>query len=374
MACKYSFIIPMLNAEATLLRALDSIKIQGMGPNDYEVLAIDNGSQDGSIAIAADWGARVLQLERSGPAAARNVGIANADGEILIFLDADTVLAPSWLSAVDQKFQMPWVDCVQTPIRPAADGQTWMLLFRKAFISAKTNDEFHYMGHVFGSLPTFNTAALAVRRRALRYGRVSFAETFQRCEDTDFTIQLLILGAHAALATDSYALVYDDRTPWQYLLRSFRTGYYQSLVTRSWGGQIQMPFKLSRSPEVGADVGAFVALNIFVQRLGALVGSVDQRSLPKRQAKALGYLGNLMFSQLHRGQRMALAPGVRIVDLGTSLVLLDLTQNDRLVFDRHEREDFLKFMQGSEVCDELVHELAARRFILIDGTGPGMEI
>jgi glycosyltransferase involved in cell wall biosynthesis len=95
-----SFIIPAHDEEALLGRTLSSIhlSVRSLG-EAYEVIVADDGSTDRTATIARDLGARVIQVNRRQIAAARNAGARNSSGEILIFVDADTVVTPPALGA-----------------------------------------------------------------------------------------------------------------------------------------------------------------------------------------------------------------------------------------------------------------------------------
>src|SRR5204863_5962074 len=85
-----SIVLPCLNEEKTLGSCLDkihqSLKDKGLG---YEIIVADNGSCDGSPAIAAARGARVVKVAVRGYGAAIQGGIAAAQGSYVIFADAD---------------------------------------------------------------------------------------------------------------------------------------------------------------------------------------------------------------------------------------------------------------------------------------------
>jgi glycosyltransferase involved in cell wall biosynthesis len=86
-----SFIIPAHNEEQLLGLALDAIANacrQLAGP--YEVIVASDGSTDRTEEIAAERGARVVNLDRRQISAARNAGAKEAIGDLLIFVDADT--------------------------------------------------------------------------------------------------------------------------------------------------------------------------------------------------------------------------------------------------------------------------------------------
>jgi len=84
-----SVIIPVYNGAAYLEEAVASIRRQAFAVD--EIVVVDDGSTDGSAALAATLGedVRVVSQDNAGPAAARNRGIEMARNEIIAFLDAD---------------------------------------------------------------------------------------------------------------------------------------------------------------------------------------------------------------------------------------------------------------------------------------------
>ncbi len=109
-----SVIIPVLNAEKTIAQCLTAIEQQDY-PNDrYEVIAVDNGSTDDTIAILNTHPQIkfIQDSQRRSPAYARNAGIKKARGEILAFLDADCRANPDWLSKIASAFSDPSIGAV----------------------------------------------------------------------------------------------------------------------------------------------------------------------------------------------------------------------------------------------------------------------
>lgn len=98
-----SVIIPAFNAANTIVRAIDSVRQQNVGP--IEIIVIDDGSADNTVDvvrnnIADGENIQVLRMQQnSGVSAARNTGIRVAQGKYLAFLDADDI----WLPAKLQK-------------------------------------------------------------------------------------------------------------------------------------------------------------------------------------------------------------------------------------------------------------------------------
>ena len=93
-----SVVIPVYNAVPFLAEALTSVFAQDYRP--IEVIAVDDGSTDQSLAIAKAWSPalRILQQENAGQAAARNRGIERARGAYVAFLDADDLWPKDSLS------------------------------------------------------------------------------------------------------------------------------------------------------------------------------------------------------------------------------------------------------------------------------------
>ncbi len=80
-------VIPAYNAAAFLPRTLRSLAEQTWRPQ--QVIVVDDGSTDGTVDVARQHGAQCLQQSRGGPGAARNRGLAEAEGDYVAFLDAD---------------------------------------------------------------------------------------------------------------------------------------------------------------------------------------------------------------------------------------------------------------------------------------------
>ena len=101
-----SFIVPAHNEEALLGRALDSIRSAGdAAGRRYEIIVVDDASTDRTAEIAREQGCRVVQVELRQIGAVRNAGAAQAVGETLVFLDADTILLEATLAAALQTLE-----------------------------------------------------------------------------------------------------------------------------------------------------------------------------------------------------------------------------------------------------------------------------
>jgi glycosyltransferase involved in cell wall biosynthesis len=94
---KISVIIPTLNEERCLPDCIKSISNQTLPRNMYEIIVADSHSSDQTPKIAKKYADHLLEVPREGAGAARNAGAEIAKGEILLFLDADTMISKNFL-------------------------------------------------------------------------------------------------------------------------------------------------------------------------------------------------------------------------------------------------------------------------------------
>lgn len=92
MSPYFSFIIPAYNAEKTLSECLDNILSRKN--EDYEIIVVNDGSKDQTGKICDAYGSkysfvRVFHVPNAGAAAARNLGISQAQGDYILFCDSD---------------------------------------------------------------------------------------------------------------------------------------------------------------------------------------------------------------------------------------------------------------------------------------------
>ncbi len=117
---KLSIIVPVYNVEKYLARCLDSLLVPGL--EDYEIIAVNDGSTDSSGAILADYAARYPQRIKTvttpngGLGHARNTGLPLAGGDYVMFVDSDDSLrqgaVPEIMELLDGSFDILVFDFV----------------------------------------------------------------------------------------------------------------------------------------------------------------------------------------------------------------------------------------------------------------------
>ncbi|MEH1947591.1 MAG: glycosyltransferase [Nostoc sp.] len=104
----FSVVIPTYNRQPILEKCLRALELQELSQpssvTDYEIVLVDDGSTDGTL----EWLAahkeefphvRWFQQDHAGPAAARNLGVEQAQGDTIIFIDSDLVVLKNFLQA-----------------------------------------------------------------------------------------------------------------------------------------------------------------------------------------------------------------------------------------------------------------------------------
>ncbi|MEJ5240816.1 MAG: glycosyltransferase [Anaerolineales bacterium] len=121
---RISVIIPTLNESAYLPRLLQALREQTRPPD--EVIVADAGSKDNTVSLALEWGAKVVSGGM--PAVGRNAGARHAQGEILLFLDADVVPGPFFLERTLSEMKERGLEVATCLYQPLEEDSLYPLL------------------------------------------------------------------------------------------------------------------------------------------------------------------------------------------------------------------------------------------------------
>lgn len=113
-----SLIIPAYNEAKYLGRCLTSVLKQGH-PGLHEIIVVDNASSDGTAELAKTFpGVQVVREDRKGLTYARQKGLENVTGNIVAYVDADTILPSNWFQMITDEFSKDEsVVCLSGPYR-----------------------------------------------------------------------------------------------------------------------------------------------------------------------------------------------------------------------------------------------------------------
>jgi GT2 family glycosyltransferase len=123
-----STIIPTLNEGKYLANTLRALKNQDID-EEYEIIVADGKSRDNTVKIAKKYADKVITVRKKGPSAGRNAGAKIAKGDLLLFLDADTIVIFNCLSEFAKSFRRKKVVAVSCPILPLSPNLRDIMMY-----------------------------------------------------------------------------------------------------------------------------------------------------------------------------------------------------------------------------------------------------
>jgi glycosyltransferase involved in cell wall biosynthesis len=171
---KFSIIVPVYNSQNTLRDCLDSIFSSEI--KNFEVIVVNAKSADKSAEIAKRYPCKLIALEENkGAAFSRNTGKDNANGELLVFIDADVAIKKNTLGLIDESFredkELAAVTGILSKESPHKDFFTQYKNLYMHYIFKKCP---RYVDFLYGSL-------IAIRRDYF----LRFDESFKITDDTE---------------------------------------------------------------------------------------------------------------------------------------------------------------------------------------------
>jgi len=138
MVPKISVVIPVRNDLEGLGDTLDSLLIQDLPLEDFEIIIVDNGSTDITPEVAKGYVKNhprliqyVVEADIRSSYAARNKGIKNAKGSVIAFIDADMTVNKSWLHDICNLLEEKRLDCLASSVNICIKRRTVAGLYDK---------------------------------------------------------------------------------------------------------------------------------------------------------------------------------------------------------------------------------------------------
>ncbi|WP_432000203.1 glycosyltransferase [Streptomyces sioyaensis] len=282
-----SVVLPARNAAATLGRQLEALAGQDYtGP--WEVIVVDDGSQDGTGEVAAAYRPRLPRLHvvrTRGPGGggvnrARNTGCRHSAGDVLVFCDADDVVAPGWLAAMEEALRRS----------PAVGGALERVSLNDSVaLAARPPKPTACLADTFGFLPYPLGANCGARREvwALLGG---FDEQYlYGSDDVEFFWRAQLAGRELAFVPDAVVHYQLRSTVRQMVRQAFRYGRSHPMLFRTFAAH-GMP--RSSLPGLAREWGWLLCHGLH------LVGRTDRRAAWLSRAALRS--GRLVGSVRHR--------------------------------------------------------------------------
>ena len=132
-----SIILPVFNAERFLPQCLDSILSQTY--QEWELIAVDDGSKDGSIEILKSYENRdnrihIISKENEGVSIARNVALEQTHGDYIYFVDSDDIVMPEALMILVEAMESSHATFVKSDFLPIDEQGKQVFVNKKQVI------------------------------------------------------------------------------------------------------------------------------------------------------------------------------------------------------------------------------------------------
>ena len=244
-----SVVIAAFNEEKVIARTLDAV-LANHYPN-LEIIVVDDGSSDATTAVVRErFGShpqvRILQQENAGKAAALNRGIAQANGDIIIALDADTLFARDTIAKLVQPFADPLVGAVAGNVK--VGNRINPLTYWQAieYITSQNLDRRAYA--VINSVTVVPGAVGAWRREAVLQGAGYTTDTM--AEDMDLTWRIRRIGWKIETksdaigyteAPDSFRALFKQRFRWAFGTLQCLWKHRRAVGRYGWFGNVMLP-------------------------------------------------------------------------------------------------------------------------------------
>jgi len=183
MEYKVSVIIPCFNEEDNLGICLDSVFAVNYPSHLFEVIVVDNGSNDRTREIARQYNTILLRDDNKRVSGLRNLGAASASGHILAFVDADCIVSKNWLLNAKKYFDsgniIVWGSPPTIPENATWVQKTWYLVRQKK--------------HRIEEVDWLESMNLFVKEKDFNEVK-GFNEVLETAEDVDFCYRIAKKG------------------------------------------------------------------------------------------------------------------------------------------------------------------------------------
>ncbi|MDR2119075.1 MAG: glycosyltransferase [Tannerellaceae bacterium] len=222
----FSLIIPVYNRPAEVEELLQSLSVQTA--KDFEVIIVEDGSEDRSEQVAASYRDRLdiayYSIPNGGPGQARNYGAGKASGEYLVILDSDCILPPGYMAALSRELTATQADAFGGPDRASAQFTD----IQKAINYSMTS--FFTTGGIRGGgkeLDRFYPRSFNMGIRREVFEKLGGFSRMRFGEDIDFSIRIYKAGYKVCLFPSAW-VYHKRRTDW----KKFYRQVYNSGIAR----------------------------------------------------------------------------------------------------------------------------------------------
>jgi glycosyltransferase involved in cell wall biosynthesis len=227
-----SIIVPTFNGSARIGNCLAALLDQTK-KQSAEILVVDDGSTDNTADVVKQYlRVRLITQANAGPAAARNRGVMEASGEIVVFTDDDCVPASDWL----QTMIAPFADTEIVAVKGAYRTRQKQLIAR--FVQAEYEDRYRRMTG-FSVIDFIDTYSAAFRReRFLEIGGFDTTFSVACAEDAELSYRMSARDWKMKFIPEAIVYHTHPNTLSGYLNKKYKFAFWRMLAVRKNPGKV----------------------------------------------------------------------------------------------------------------------------------------
>lgn len=267
-----SVIIPVLNGHKLIGECIESIINQDYPKDNFEVIVVDNGSTDGTIDIVKNFqkdnkNINLYHQKIKSSYAARNLGMVQSKGNILVFTDADCITDKYWLSNIVRYFSDKSVGGVAGEILPySKDNIVEKYAITEEILSQKRtfNSKF---------LPYAQTANAAYRSELI--SQIGYFDEVISGGDADYSWRMQLQTSYKIVYAQNAIVLHKHRTDLKGLFKQrFKHGYGFVLIRNKYKAYVDMNDKKNDNDNKKNDNISFYQKIIKIKKDGMLLPTI----------------------------------------------------------------------------------------------------
>lgn len=234
---RFTLVVPVYNAEETINRLLKSILEQTY--KNYQIILVNDGSTDKSGEICDMYAEkytniRAVHKDNGGLCAARNQGMALAQGEYTIFLDSDDYVEPEMLSGWNEIIIKQNPDCIISGFkrRNIDTGQEKIFQAERAGLCRFTEEEGALFGKLYCEYLLTSAWAKAFKTKVITENQIRYKEEMLFGEDEYFCMDFFTHSKSNYIDSNSYYIYIKSENPNALTNKTIDFNFYNILYER----------------------------------------------------------------------------------------------------------------------------------------------
>lgn len=227
-----SVIIPAYNASGNVGICLEALLKQTYPKNRFEVIVVDDGSSDDTVAVVEGFDVKLLKQTNQGAGVARNYGAKEAKGEIILFTDSDCEPEDDWI----EKMVEPFNDTAIVGGKGFYKTKQRKIIPRFAQLEYDAKCDMLKKERFIDFIDTYSAA---YRKDVfLKVGGFDAVYTTASGEDSELSYKLALMNYKMVPVPNAFVYHIHPDTLWKYLKKKYRNAYWRVVTWKKYPSKV----------------------------------------------------------------------------------------------------------------------------------------